>query len=79
MVGIDVRQKFGERLRALRLAKGFSQEQFAERCNLHRTYVGGIERGERNSSLKNIVTMATALDESPAAFYDWWAATSDPD
>ena len=43
----------GETIRHLRTAKGLSQEAFASVCRLDRTYVGGIERGERNLSLKN--------------------------
>jgi transcriptional regulator with XRE-family HTH domain len=44
------------------LSKGYSQESFAGRCGLDRTYLGGIERGERNLALKNIETIAKALD-----------------
>ena len=43
-----------------------SQEQLAERADLHRTYVGSIERGERNVSLDNFVKIAHALSVSPA-------------
>lgn len=52
---------FGRRLRILRLERGLSQEGLADRAALHRTYVGGIERGERNVSLLNIVAIAAAL------------------
>lgn len=48
-------------MRARRERKGMSQEQLAERAGLHRTYVGAIERGERNVSLKNILRLARAL------------------
>ena len=58
----DVLVRFGQRLRELRKKAGFSQEQFAQRCELDRTYVGGIERGERNLSLRNIEVLARALD-----------------
>ena len=49
-------------VRRLRKARGLSQEAFADECNLHRTYIGSIERAERNVSLDNIEKMATALD-----------------
>lgn len=58
----DILVRFGQRLRELRKKAGFSQEQFAQRCELDRTYVGGIERGERNLSLRNIEVLARALD-----------------
>jgi transcriptional regulator with XRE-family HTH domain len=56
-----VRTAFGERVRSLRKAQGISQEQFASICSLDRTYIGGIERGERNISLDNIAKIAAAL------------------
>lgn len=55
-------QDFGRRMRELRKARGFSQEGFALQVNLDRTYVGGIERGERNPGLKVILRIADALD-----------------
>ena len=51
----------GGSVRKRRLALGLSQEQLAERASLHWTYIGGIERGERNVSLLNIVKLARAL------------------
>jgi len=53
--------RFGMRIRELRSAKGFSQESFAMHCGLDRTYVGGIERGERNIGLRNIERVSKAL------------------
>lgn len=56
--------RFGERIRELRHKQNFSQEKLAEITNLHRTYIGGIERGERNPSLENIYKIANALNIS---------------
>jgi transcriptional regulator with XRE-family HTH domain len=57
--------RFGQAVRTRRLELGLSQEGLAERSSLHRTYVGGIERGERNISLLNLLRLATALDSPP--------------
>jgi len=57
----DVLERFGERVRSLRKDAGLSQEALADKCGLDRTYVGGIERGERNVSLRNIEVIAKAL------------------
>lgn len=56
-----VQAKFGERVRQFRKTKGWSQEELADECDLHRTYIGGIERGERNVSLLNIRKIADSL------------------
>jgi transcriptional regulator with XRE-family HTH domain len=58
---IGVKAVFGTRIRELRAARGLSQEALALACDLDRTYIGGIERGERNVSLVNIEKIATAL------------------
>lgn len=55
-------QVFAKNVRRLRLAKSLSQEQLAENCNLHRTYIGMIERCEKNVCLKNIEKLANALE-----------------
>ncbi len=54
-----------ENLRRLRLAKAWSQEVCAEKCGLHRTYIGAVERGERNITLATLDAIATALKVSP--------------
>lgn len=59
------RTKFGGRIRYLRLKINLSQEDLADRSGLDRTYIGGIERGERNPSLKNIIRLAASLGVSP--------------
>ncbi len=58
----DVKVNFGQRVRLLRKCKGFSQEQLALECGLDRTYIGGVERGERNISIVNIEKIAYGLD-----------------
>ena len=55
----------GERLRARRSEVGWTQEQLAERAGVHWTYVGQVERGERNISLRNILKLADALTIDP--------------
>jgi transcriptional regulator with XRE-family HTH domain len=62
----DPRRDLGATVRKRRVALGLSQEQLAERADLHWTYIGGIERGERNVSLLNIVKIARALNTSPS-------------
>lgn len=57
----DIRRRFGRAVRVRRKELGVSQEEFADLCGLHRTYMGGIERGERNLSLMNIEKIARAL------------------
>ena len=58
---INIEERFGERVRSLRQSKGLSQEDLAFKAGMHRTYLGGIERGERNPSLRNIAAIAKAL------------------
>jgi transcriptional regulator with XRE-family HTH domain len=57
---------FGNAMREFRRVRGLSQEQLGYDAGLHRTYIGGIERGERNPSLTNILRIADALDVSPS-------------
>jgi transcriptional regulator with XRE-family HTH domain len=57
----DILARFGRKVRNLRQAKGLSQEGFAAECGLDRTYIGGVERGERNLALRNIEVIASTL------------------
>jgi len=65
----DILVRFGQRLRALREAADLSQEAFADRCKLDRTYISGIERGRRNLSLVNIKRIVDALGLSLGDFF----------
>ncbi len=60
----DILQRFGHRVREKRTASGLSQEVFADKCGLDRTYISGIERGKRNVALRNIEAIAKALEVS---------------
>jgi transcriptional regulator with XRE-family HTH domain len=65
-VPADPRATLGKHVRKLRLDRGLSQEKLAELADLHRNYVGGVERGERNIAILNIVALAHALKVKPA-------------
>ena len=63
LLGVQALQVvLGSRIRELRRKKGFSQESFADHCGLHRTYMGGIERGEHNLTIQTALTIARGLD-----------------
>jgi transcriptional regulator with XRE-family HTH domain len=66
----STRHILAENLRRLRLENGLSQEKLGELAGLHRTYVGSIERAERNVSIDNIEALARALDVSVVALLD---------
>ncbi|GIW55293.1 MAG: hypothetical protein KatS3mg082_1697 [Nitrospiraceae bacterium] len=70
----NIRAKLGKRVRGLRKARGWSQEELAHRASLHPTYIGGIERGERNVSLINLAKLAEAFHIDLAEFLSFEAA-----
>ena len=66
----DILERFGKRVRKLRWDAGYSQETFAAKIGLDRTYQGGIERGERNLALRNIEKIAKGLGMTVAELFD---------
>lgn len=58
---MDIIKVFGENVRKYRISMGLSQEEFAEKCGLHRTYISTIERFQRNISIENVQKIADAL------------------
>jgi transcriptional regulator with XRE-family HTH domain len=62
----DVKKLLGDNIRSQRVERQISQEELASLAGLHRTYIGGAERGERNVSLVNIVAIARALGSTPS-------------
>ena len=61
-IGFRFRLKFGQVVRKRRQSKGVSQEELADRCNLHRTYISEIERGLKTVSLLSLLRIVEALD-----------------
>jgi transcriptional regulator with XRE-family HTH domain len=61
----DLQRAVGRNLRRYREAQGLSQEAFADELGVHRTYMGGIERGERNLTLKSLERIAERIDVDP--------------
>ena len=65
-----IQQKFGIKIRQLRKSQGLSQEELAEKAEMHRTYIGMIERAEKNITLSNIEKLAIALKVSIKNLFD---------
>lgn len=63
----EIEKTLGEAVRTCRLANGWSQEELSFECGLHRTYIGAVERGEKNLTVKNLVRLAIALGVSASA------------
>ena len=61
----DLQRRVGANLRRLRVERGYSQEAFADRLGYHRTYIGGVERGERNLTLRTVERLAAVLGVDP--------------
>lgn len=67
----DICKRFGMAIKTLREQKGISQEKLGEIADLHRTYIGMIERAERNITLKNIDKIAKALDVEISTIFEY--------
>lgn len=65
----SVKKEFGLRVRTIRTKAGLSQEELANSSGLDRTYIGGVERGERNISLINIIRISNALKIEPTELF----------
>lgn len=74
MVNKKLLKAFGARIRELRTARGLSQEQLAEVTGFHRTYIGMVERGERNLSLTNVAIFAKSFRISISELVEFPAA-----
>ena len=72
-------RRIAENIRDRRIALGWSQEKFAEKASLHRTYVGSVERGERNISAENIEKIAIAIGLEPSELLEKKKHREDPD
>jgi transcriptional regulator with XRE-family HTH domain len=73
----DLQRTVGRNIRIYREARGLSQEAFAEELGVHRTYMGGIERGERNLTLKSLERLAGRLQLDPLALLQGSAGGDD--
>jgi transcriptional regulator with XRE-family HTH domain len=67
---VDIRKRLGSNVRRLRLEKGWSQEDYADRAGIHRTYVSDIERGSRNPTITVVAKLEKALKVSASALIE---------
>ena len=67
---MDIQHRLGTNLRTLRLAKGWSQEAFADKADIHRTYVSDIERGARNPTITIVEKFAKPFGVTAAALLE---------
>jgi transcriptional regulator with XRE-family HTH domain len=67
---VDIRQRLGRNVRRLREAKAWSQEEYADRAGIHRTYVSDFERGRRNPTITVVEKLAGALEVLPGKLLD---------
>jgi transcriptional regulator with XRE-family HTH domain len=63
---MELQRELGGRIRRLRVRKGYTQESFADKCGLHRNFMGAVERGEQNLTLKTLQVIATGLGTTMA-------------
>ena len=63
-------KKFGQHIRYYRREKNLSQEQLAELCGLHPTYIGQLERGEKNASIETVIQLCKGLDITPSVLFE---------
>ncbi len=66
-----IKEKVGQRIKELRTKQGLSQEEFAFRCELDRTYITSLERGKRNISLTNLEKIANAFNITLSEFFNF--------
>jgi transcriptional regulator with XRE-family HTH domain len=65
----DIQRRLGARIRQLREKRGWSQEAFADACGLHRSYMGAVERGEKNLTIASLYTIAKTLNTTIGSLF----------
>ncbi len=68
---MDIYHRLGQRIRMLRINQGLTQQALGEKSNLHQTYIGAVERGERNLSLKSLGKIASGLEVEVKDLFDF--------